>query len=703
MSDSPPTLKQRFLNLLHSTRHKGRGRGIKDKNRNSGVDPDHRPTISMPMSYESTTMAYPRPDFQRPALNWTLLNGPWDFIFDDADSGLSERWHQNGIPDSNKRQIQVPFAFQAPASGIGVHEAHEVLWYERNLHDIRNGDELHDGNRLILRFNAVDYDCTIWVDGQLVGTHQGGHVPFDVDVSDAFAAGGNNPGKPRRLTVRVRDSPYDLGQPRGKQYWGPVPESIFYTPTSGIWLSVWLESVPKTRLGNSSAGTVLRSDDIKGGRLDARVAVLDRPAGSNYQVEVESSLAGVSVGKNRRELPREKDFLRFDVDMHVPDPDSLKNQAPFNVEGCWHDRVALWAPEHPILYDVTLRLLDASGNVVDTVETTTGMRNISWRNGDNTFRINGKPRFQTLTLDQGYWPETGLTPPSQEALKVDIELALKAGINGCRKHQKVEDPAFPYWADRLGFLVWGEIANGYDFNRDYISRYNSEWTEVVKRDINHPSIVTWTPFNESWAYPNLGDNIEQRNHIRSVYALTKTIDPTRPINDNCGWEHVSTDLTTYHDYSDSPELAASCSDFTSGILGPKSNHEMFVPPVYKPGSNNTILLDPGSKHAPDAPVICSEFGGVNIVPANGAAGGVRDWGYTTASNGEDWLARLQRLVDAVVKGGHTCGMVYTQLCDIEQEVNGLYAYDRSEKVPAARIKAVMDSAHNYYYEHVAPK
>ncbi|KAE8356569.1 glycoside hydrolase superfamily [Aspergillus coremiiformis] len=647
--------------------------------------------------------AYPRPDFKRPSLNWTSLDGPWDFIFDDADKGLSQRWHQKGIPANTdthaKRQIKVPYAFQTPASGIEIYEAHEVLWYERTIKDVRPADELALGNRLVLRFGAVDYDCTVWVDGQMVGGHRGGHVPFDVDVTDAFGSEGDT--TTRRLTVRVRDSPSDLSQPRGKQYWGPVPDSIFYTPTSGIWLSVWLESVPRMRLGSSSDGTVLRSDDIERGQLHARVVVLDRPAAAKCQVEIEASLGGITVGRNKQALPRDKEYVTLDIDMQGPDS-SLKERAPFNVAGCWYNGVALWAPEHPILYDLTLRLYDSSNNLVDTVETTTGMRSVSWRNGDGSFRLNGKPRFQTLVLDQGYWPETGLTPPSQEALKADIEMAKRMGINGCRKHQKVEDPVFFYWADRLGFLVWGEMANAYEFSDDYISRFNSEWAEAVKRDINHPSIVAWTPFNESWGYPSLKDNVEQRNHIRAVYYLTKTLDPTRPINDNCGWEHVLTDLTTYHDYTDHPALSATCADFNTGILGPKANHDMFVGPIHS-ATPQPLQLDPGTQHTPGAPVICSEFGGVNIIPATGTAAGERDWGYTTASDPEDLLSRLEKLVMAVVTGGHSCGLVYTQLCDIEQEVNGLYSYDRKEKVPAARVKAIMDAAHGYYYEHVAPK
>lgn len=462
-------------------------------------------------------MAYPRPDFQRKNLNWASLNGAWDFIFDDSDRGLSGRWPQKGFPAEaeahSKREIQVPYAFQTPASGIDIHEAHEILWYERIIKDIRTSEEQDKGNRLVLRFGAVDYECTVWVDGELVGGHQGGHVPFDLDISDA-AVGKNK----CRLTVRVRDSPTDLTQPRGKQYWGPVPESIYYTPTSGIWLPVWLESVPMTRLGCGSDGTVLRSDDIENGQLHARLALVSkRRCTTTYRVEIAASLAGVPVSQVTSDVPADKDSVDFDLDMKIRA--SLKPQLPFDSDKCVRNGVALWEPDHPILYDLTLRLYTGD-ELVDEVCTSTGMRSISWKAGNSTFQINGRPFFQALVLDQGYWPETGMTPPSPEALKADIEMSMAMGFNGCRKHQKVEDPVFLYWADRLGYLVWGEMANAYEFMND-ADRFNCEWIAAVKRDINHPCIVTWTPGNESWGYTSLKNDVEQRNHIRSLYYMTK--------------------------------------------------------------------------------------------------------------------------------------------------------------------------------------
>ncbi|KAB2576275.1 Beta-galactosidase [Lasiodiplodia theobromae] len=680
--------------------------------------------------------AYPRPDFERAHVHWKSLNGPWDFLFDDDDAGLSERWQLQGLPAQvtstgagssraaheseseritqkiaagtqnlikdnlafrgsagtvhQRRQIQVPFVFQSPASGINERGDHEVLWYERLIEDIRTAEEKNRGDRALLRFGAVDYEAKIWLNGQFVGGHRGGHVPFEVDITDSLDSA---PSGPLRLTLRVYDSAYDLTQPRGKQYWGAKPESIFYTPSGGIWQSVWIETVPAARIADSSFGTVLRANDIESGDLHAQIAVLGRKAGHRYSVELEASFAGTSVATSpKKELPKEKNHVVLDLGLRLSQqqlsslPAALQQEAPLESERCWRNGLALWSPEHPLLYDLTLRLFDSSGALVDEVKTSTGMRSLDWTKGDGALHLNGRPLFQALTLDQGYWPDTFMTPPSPDSLKADIELCKKMGFNGCRKHQKVEDPVFLYWADRLGYLVWGEMANAYQFSQEYVDRFNQEWIEAVKRDINHPSIITWTPVNESWAYTSLKDNVEQRNHIRALYYMTKTLDPTRPINDNCGWEHVCTDLTTFHDYSDAPALTETCSTL-QGILAAKAGRPMFVAPI--PG------LDPGAEHRPGAVTLNTEFGGVNIAPASGDS--ADEWGYTTATDPDDLLQRIERLMMGIVEAGHSSGFVYTQLADIEQETNGLYSFDRKEKLSAERVKAVLDKVLRVFY------
>ncbi|KAI1105501.1 glycoside hydrolase family 2 protein [Jackrogersella minutella] len=691
------------------------------------------------MAYNSKD-AYPRPDFVHGNHRWTSLNEGWSILFDDDDVGLKEAWQVNGVPEkvavtsssddsaealaqrlaafpelkekgfkapktqrqeNVKKPINVPFVFQTPASGVHDNDAHEVLWYERKVVDPREKAEIEAGDRVLARFGAVDYDVTIWASGYQVGQHRGGHVPFDIDITDALSTAQKSAGKGElNLVLRIRDSPHDLAQPRGKQYWAPQPESIFYKPSSGIWQPVWLETVPSTRIADSSNGTVIRSTNISEGLLEARVAILGRRAGHGYSVEIEGSLHGLSVAKIKEDLPGDKDYVSVNLGLALSDeqksnaPQSVAQEAPYYSTDCWRGNLALWSPDYPSLYDLAVRLYDAQGKLVDEVETYTGFRHLDWSRGDRTFRINGKPLFQALVLDQGYWPDTGLTPPSPDSLRRDIVLSKQMGFNGCRKHQKVEDPVFLYWADRLGYLVWGEMANAYEYNEDYAERFTQEWLEAVKRDINHPSVVTWTPVKESWAYPNLKDNVDQRNHIRSLYYLTKTLDPTRPVNDNCGWEHVITDLSTFHDYSDAPELSKTCATL-EGILGKKlGDRDFFVGPVaLKDGRK-----DEGTKHRTGAPVICSEFGGVNIAPGKQAEKGERDWGYTTASDPKDLLRRLEALMRAVVGAGHICGFVYTQLSDIEQEVNGLYSFDRREKIPATEVSKLIEAAAKTYYD-----
>lgn len=685
---------------------------------------------------------YPRPDFQRSGSRWQSLNGPWDFLFDDDDVGLTLRWQQSGLPSEvavkktlakseaepqsdsdaitqriaagtqdllknnvltrgpsaaaahHKRPITVPFVFQCPASGINERGIHEVLWYERAIADLRTASEHDEGRRVLLRFGAVDYEACVWLDGSLVGSHRGGHVPFQLDITDVLDAQRRDT---HRLTVRVYDSAHDLTQPRGKQYWGAQPESIFYTPSGGIWQSVWLEVVPAARIADSSHGTVLRSNDIHAGDVYFDVAAQGLQAGHKYVVEADISFAGQLVSRSPKVDVKEAS-ARFRLSARLSEEniaalaESVLQNAPLDDASCWRDDVALWSPEHPQLYDVSIRLFDSfSGRQVDEIKTMTGMRSIKWSGG--LWRLNDAPYFQMLNLDQGYWPDSFLTPESSHSLEADIECAKKMGFNGCRKHQKVEDPRFYYWADRKGYLVWGEMASAYQFSREYVDRFNQEWTESVKLAINHPSVVTWTLVNESWAYTSLKDDVEQRNHIRALYYLTKTLDPTRSINDNCGWEHVCTDLTTFHDYSDAPELEKTCASLDA-ILGPKAGRDMFV--------GEMANVDKGAAHNPTAPIICTELGGINIALAKTDADGEesRDWGYTTATDPDDLLKRIERMVKGVAGGGHCCGFVYTQLTDIEQETNGLYSQTRREKLDAAKVKAVFEEAAQIFYKRV---
>jgi hypothetical protein len=451
---------------------------------------------------------------------------------------------------------------------------------------------------------------------------------------------------------------------------------------------------------DGSHGTILRSDKIDEGILDARVCVSGRRVGEPLSVAVETSILGVVIGNTRKTLARDEDFVRLDnVNMRLSEEhfQQLSRQGhpqeSFADPTEWHNGVGLWSPEHPLLYGVKIRLLTPHGACIDEVYTSTGMRSLNWTTGDGTFRLNGRPYFQALFLDQGYWPETLMTPPSGDALRKDIELAKAMGFNGCRKHQKVEDPRFMYWANRLGFLVWGEMASCWKFSVEAMGRFKQEWMAMVRRDINFPSVVTWTPVNESWGYPDLGGDKRQRDHIRSLYWMTKTYDPTRPINDNCGWEHVITDISSFHDYADGQGMAERCQSLKDII---ERGRPMFLGPIY--GKNG--IEDEGSRHVKGAPVMCTEFGGVNVAAANDESR-KGNWGYTTAKDAQDLLKRVEGLMMGVVKAGNCCGFVWTQFTDIEQEQNGLYTYDRREKLPAGQMKLLMEEVKKTYYQNRA--
>ena len=354
---------------------------------------------------------------------------------------------------------------------------------------------------MLLHFGAVDYRAQVWVNGQSVGGHEGGNVPFRFDITPAMKTGANS------VTVRVEDPPTDRYIPRGKQYWEPKSKSIFYTRTTGIWQPVWLEAA-----GQSYLERVHLTPSLDGiVRVAARVV---NPA-KGLTLHAVASYKGEVVAST--EIPAGNEHA----------------EGAFGVNG-----PQFWSVDNPRLYDIAYELR-RGGEVLDRVKSYFGFRAVETRNG--RVYMNGRPVYLKFVLDQGYWPESTLTPPSDEAIQYDIRMTKEMGFNGARKHQKVEDPRFLYWADRMGFLVSGEIANAYEFDERYVQRILNEWTEAVERDYNHPSIIIWNVINESWGVPNLARDPRQVAHLRSTYLVTKSLDPTRLVIDNEGWQHA--DLT----------------------------------------------------------------------------------------------------------------------------------------------------------------
>ena len=393
---------------------------------------------------------YPQPQFERQ--QWQTLNGQWEFEYDDNNAGLDQDWGSGSKKFT--RSILVPFAPETKKSGIGDTSFHPVVWYRRTVSTPAGWT----GKRVLLHFGAVDYHARVWLNGHSLGTHEGGNVPFQFDITSHLKPGSNV------LVVRAEDPPTDRYIPRGKQYWEPKSRGIFYTRTTGIWQPVWLESA-----GASYLERVRITPNMEGGvKFEATIK---RPApDTEFHAIVRSQNQTVAATMSVAEGPRAT------AAAFVRSPRQ-------------------WTPLSPSLYDVVFELRRGR-QVLDRVQSYFGFRTIGIENDRVT--LNNRPIYLKMVLDQGYWPESTLTPPTDEAIQYDIRMTKAMGFNGARKHQKLEDPRFLYWADKMGLLVSSEMANAYLFDEGYVERFTREWTEAVERDYNHPSIIMWVPINESW-------------------------------------------------------------------------------------------------------------------------------------------------------------------------------------------------------------
>jgi len=572
---------------------------------------------------------HPRPDFAR--RDWLTLNGAWEFEFDDADRGLAEGWDRGTRVLT--RTISVPFAYQAPLSGIGDEAVHEVVWYRRSVTLPASFAE----RRAVLRFGAVDWEADVWVNGRHAARHVGGYTPFQADITPFLVDG------PQTIVVRVVDR-QDSAQPRGKQSWRGERFGCWYTANTGIWQSVWVEAV------GAAALTALIIDADAERRQATFDVTLDRP-GADLELEAEVTFEGRPFRTVRATLNQQHPRLTVDLD--------------------WQDELDLhylWRPGNPKLFDVVLTL-SRNGVELDRVETYFGVRHIQSHAGQVI--LNNVPLVQNLILDQGYWPDGLLTPPSDEAIKKDIELALSFGFNGARKHQKFEDPRYYYWADKLGFLVWGEMPSTYRFHASGIAHTTAQWQEFLARDRNHPSIVTWVPINESWGVYNILNDKRMQDFSRALYTLTKAIDPTRLVSSNDGWEQVETDICAIHDYEASGDRFASKAADKDRVMRTKIDWRS----VYAIGSAHR-----------GEPSILTEWGGIAF------SGGRKDgWGYNGTVDTEDqFLDRFRSMVKAIRGTGYFVGHCYTQLTDVQQEINGLLTPDRKPKVDPAKVKAILE-------------
>lgn len=584
------------------------------------------------MTEASTTIA-PNPQFRRDG--WIDLCGEWGFAHDDADQGVSESWWQSA--EAFDRRIVVPFPPESKLSGLRETGFHPVIWYRRTF----NSPNVGQGEKLLLNFGAVDYAATVWVNGHCVGTHEGGHVPFSLDVTHALVEG------EQVVVVRAEDQPEDVRFPRGKQDWLEAPHAIWYHRTSGIWQPVWLSVVPALHLTDLHFTPDLANHRV---RCDVRLNTVPKaPVSLTIKLSAQGKLLA------RQTMVIGESELRFDVS--VP-----------QLENGVHRDYLLWTPERPNLVDVEVML---DGEKQDKVDSYLGLRSVGV--GEQRFLLNGLPYYLRMVLGQNYWPESHLAAPSPEALKREVELIKEMGFNGVRIHQKIEDPRFLYWCDVLGLIVWEEMPSAYGFSNSAIERLSKEWMAAIRRDKSHPCIVAWVPLNESWGVSQIADRPDQAHYATALYHLTKALDPSRPAISNDGWELVESDIWSVHDYA--PDGAGLKSRFHETADLEAMLHGMGP-------ARRRIVLD--GRKLGDKPIMLTEFGGLSYLPKQG-----EKWhGYSTVNDPKDFEDRLRDIFSAIAAMPHVAGYCYTQVTDTEQEVNGLLTEGRQPKLPFETLRDI---------------
>ncbi|MDW2799223.1 glycoside hydrolase family 2 TIM barrel-domain containing protein [Clostridium boliviensis] len=563
----------------------------------------------------------PRPDFRRD--EWVSLNGEWDFSFDE--------------PLFDKK-IKVPFCYQSEMSGIGTAEVHHIVWYLKEF--VVEKDRL-SGKSLLLKFGAVDYEAEVYVNQTYAAGHRGGHTPFEADITGLVTEGKNI------VTVKVMDYS-DADKPRGKQTWTGENFACWYTPTTGIWQSVWLEYAGKSYIKRIKATPDLDRNEVlcevfvsSMKALKTEISFRSIPAGGDMQKDLGSINIICENGYGKGILA-------------LPDLDVRREEL-------------IWTLAKPNLIEMQALLLN------DQVYSYFGLRSVSVSNG--RILLNGEVLYQRLILDQGYWKESLLTPPDEEAIKEDIILAKKMGFNGARKHQKVEDPRYYYWADRLGFLVWGEMPSCFQYTDNTLERTSGELTEFIQRDYNHPSIITWVTANESWGMRNIRTDKSQQNFSNMLYYQAKALDKTRLVSGNDGWEQTEhTDILALHDYELMPENTG--------------KYDCMEEIIYGLAERRMVLAE-GQKYG-GQPVLMTEYGGIAF------SSDETGWGYyNKAGSLEEFMNRLEPVTDSLIKSRKFSGFCYTQLTDVMQETNGLLKEDRTPKVPLELLERIFGKK---YYE-----
>jgi beta-galactosidase/beta-glucuronidase len=602
---------------------------------------------------------YPRPTLVRE--RWRSLDGDWQFGYDDHDRGVADGWYAADRTEPFDRAVTVPFPPESPASGIGDTGFHPIVWYRRSV----TSADLHDGalgdDRLLVHFGAVDHEATVWFDGVFVGAHTGGQTPFWVDVADLVR---DRPADDQHvLVVRAAEDPRDRSLLRGKQDWKLEPHGIWYHRSTGIWQSVWAEPAPWQRIADVSW-----IPDLDTASVWFEVELAQWPT---EPVEVAATLTAGGVEIAHAALTVDRRTARTSVPIKALRSDAGR-------------RDLLWSPDRPTLVDaqVVLRAGDSDANaprVVDQVGSYLGLRSVGVAEG--RFVLNGEPTYVRAVLDQGYRAETHLANRGSDELRREVELVRHLGFNTVRVHQKAEDPRFLAWADRLGVMVWGETANAHEHTPRSSALLTSEWAALVRRDRSHPSIVAWVPINESWGVDEIGDEPTQQSFAAAMAALTRSLDPSRPVLSNEGWHHVDSDIVGVHDYAAKADVIreryGDLAAFHRTLAGPGP-------------AKRKLILNRRQRERFDrgeAPLMLTEFGGVGYARADSTS--AKSWGYSTVSSDEEYERLLRLLFDAVRDCAPVAGYCYTQLVDCAQEANGLLSEDGAPKLPVETIRSIV--------------
>lgn len=565
---------------------------------------------------------YPRPQFVR--ADWLSLDGEWLFAFGEQVT------QKQALSGDLPAKITVPFAYETKMSGIGDETPHSTVWYAHKLCK-------RAGRRNLLNIDGADYLCTVYVNGKKAGAHEGAYARFSLDITDFLHAGEN------LLVIRC-DDPLSPCQIRGKQRWAQHNHGCHYRQMTGIWKSVWMEYADETRL------SYVRITPFPGeGEVELTFAVT-RPDEDVF-VEYCAQFGGKKVcgGSICADGAQQKIRLSLASDKTV-------------------DAVNVSFMDWACIYDLQFTVRKGE-KITDTVGSYFAMTDYYVRGGQISHCM--APKYFKMVLDQGWWKDSGFTPPSEEAIIEDIRLTKEMGFNAVRKHEKIEDERYLYYADIMGLGVWCELPSSYFFTEETIAKTAAQWQEILQQNYNHPCIAAWVCFNESWGVRGLMEDIRTQNFVSAMYWLTKAYDPRRPVIGNDGWAHTFTDLLTVHQYTqDAEKLYSMFSDAQKIADGDARTGVQFA-------------LAKGWKYA-DQPILLSEFGGTAFCgDATGEA-----WGYGNGvKDGKEYLSRLRALFTAAKKMP-VIGYCYTQLTDVQQEVNGLLKEDRTPKVPLEEIRKI---------------